>query len=164
METFSRNRYAQAGIDADFVQDNISFSVKNTLRGLHFQITNSQAKLVQCISGEIFDVAVDVRQGSPTFGQWTGVTLSDENHRQFFIPKGYAHGFCVLSETALFMYKCSDFYFPEDEGGVLWCDPEIGIDWPVETPIVSDKDAAFDRLSNQPEAKLPRLMPLRTEG
>lgn len=159
METFSRNRYVRAGVDVDFVQDNVSFSVKNTLRGLHFQIAKPQAKLVQCISGKIFDVAVDVRQGSPTFGKWMGVILSDENHRQFYIPRGYAHGFCVLSDTALFMYKCSDFYFPEDEGGVLWRDPEIGIDWPVQDPIVSDKDAAFDPLSKVPETKLPRLTP-----
>jgi dTDP-4-dehydrorhamnose 3,5-epimerase len=155
METFSRNRYVESGIKVDFVQDNLSFSVKGTLRGLHYQITRPQAKLVQCVSGKIFDVAVDVRKGSHTFGKWTGVELSEENNRQFFIPQGYAHGFCVLSETALFMYKCSDFYCPEDEGGVRWNDPEIGILWPVTEPIVSEKDAAFDRLSNLPKTKLP---------
>lgn len=159
METFSKNRYAETGIDIDFVQDNLSFSVKNTLRGLHFQVTHPQAKLVQCVSGEIFDVAVDVRPSSPFFGKWTAVVLSGENCRQFFIPRGFAHGFCVLSETALFMYKCSDFYCPEDEGGVSWQDPDIGIHWPITNPIVSEKDAAFERLAAIPKTKLPGLCP-----
>ncbi|MEZ4526945.1 MAG: dTDP-4-dehydrorhamnose reductase [Desulfobacterales bacterium] len=134
METFQENRYRESGIDRHFVQDNLSFSVRGTLRGLHYQIRHPQAKLVQAVSGEIFDVAVDIRPGSPTFGKWTGVILSDQNHRQLFIPEGFAHGFCVLSKTAHFLYKCSDFYAADDEGGILWFDPEIGIQWPVEHP------------------------------
>jgi dTDP-4-dehydrorhamnose 3,5-epimerase len=147
METYHRKRYREAGISHEFVQDNLSFSVKGTLRGLHFQMTRPQAKLVQVISGEIFDVAVDVRPDSPAMGQWVGVHLSSQSRRQLFIPEGFAHGFCVLSETALFMYKCSDFYAKNDEGGILWSDPAIGIQWPVENPIVSDKDACLPRLS-----------------
>ncbi len=147
METWHQTRYKNSAIDRAFVQDNISFSVRGTLRGLHFQITHPQAKLVQAISGEIFDVAVDIRGGSDTFGKWAGVILSGENRRQFFIPEGFAHGFCVLSETAHLFYKCSDFYKPKDEGGILWSDPRIGIDWPVDEPIVSDRDMAFPRRS-----------------
>jgi dTDP-4-dehydrorhamnose 3,5-epimerase len=118
-ETYQRERYAEAGITVEFVQDNISFSRQNTLRGLHYQHPGGQAKLVQVLEGEIFDVAVDVRYGSPTFGQWVGVTLSSEKQRQLYIPAGFAHGFCVMSPTALFMYKCSDYYAPQHEGGVL---------------------------------------------
>jgi dTDP-4-dehydrorhamnose 3,5-epimerase len=147
METYHQNRYRESEINRSFVQDNLSFSVKGTLRGLHFQVKRPQAKLVQVISGEIFDVAVDIRPSSPTFGKWIGVYLSDQNSRQVFIPEGFAHGFCVLSETAHFLYKCSDFYAPEDEGGILWSDPEIGIDWPVAAPIISDKDKRYPRLS-----------------
>ena len=155
METYNRNRYNASGINTTFVQDNLSYSLKNTLRGLHFQIKHPQAKLIQVISGEIFDVAVDLRSGSATFGKWTGIHLSDENKRQLFIPKGFAHGFCVLSEFALFYYKCSDFYAPEDEGGVIWSDPDIGIEWPVENPIISKKDNQFQKLSGLTAEKLP---------
>ena len=123
--------------------------------GLHFQIRCPQAKLVQVISGEIFDVAVDLRPGSPTFGDWAGVCLSEKNHRQLFIPEGFAHGFCVLSDTARFLYKCSAFYDPADEGGILWSDPDIGIDWPITDPLLSEKDAAFPRLANIPPDRLP---------
>ena len=126
-ETFQTNRYAEAGIRAPFVQDNLSRSVKHTLRGLHFQIARPQGKLVQVVDGEIFDVAVDIRSESPTFGKWEGVLLSGENLRQLYIPEGFAHGFCVLSDTALFSYKCTDFYAPGDEGGICWDDPELGI-------------------------------------
>ena len=146
METYSRDRYKEAGVVCDFVQDNLSYSVKGTLRGLHFQIKRPQAKLVQVITGEIFDVAVDIRPGSSTFGKWTGVYLSEKNKRQLFIPEGFAHGFCVISETAHFLYKCSDFYFQHDEGGIIWSDPDIGIDWPVKDPIVSEKDKQLPRL------------------
>ncbi|MDM8541807.1 dTDP-4-dehydrorhamnose 3,5-epimerase [Desulfococcaceae bacterium HSG9] len=150
METYNRKRYEQAGVkiseNGSFVQDNLSYSVRGTLRGLHFQKNKPQAKLVQVICGEIFDVAVDIRTGSPTFGQWIGVTLSEKNHRQMFVPEGFAHGFCVLSQTAHFLYKCSAFYDPEDEDGVLWSDPAIGIDWPVKTPIISPKDQKFVHL------------------
>jgi len=155
LESFQKQRYAKAGIDADFVQDNISFSVRHTLRGLHYQYPRGQAKLVQALRGEIFDVAVDIRHGSPTFGQWTGVTLSEQNCRQFYIPQGFAHGFCVLSETVLFMYKCSDYYAPEDEGGICWNDPQLGIHWPVETPILSDRDQAYTSLSRMAPDRLP---------
>lgn len=140
METFQAKRYLEAGIPAPFVQDNVSFSVRGTLRGLHFQIRHPQAKLVQALSGEIFDVMVDVRPGSPTFGQWEGFTLSDRNGHQLFIPEGFAHGFCVISETAHFLYKCNAYYCPEDEGGILWSDPDIGIQWPIADPIISPKD------------------------
>ena len=147
LETFNQNRYAEYGIARTFVQDNLSFSVKGTLRGLHFQNQHPQAKLVQAITGEVFDVAVDIRPGSDTFGRWEGIHLSDQNKRQLFIPEGFAHGFCVLSETAHFLYKCTDFYTPEDEGGIIWSDPDIAIDWPIKKPIVSDKDNQFPRLS-----------------
>ena len=155
METYNRRRYRQLGIDRDFVQDNLSFSVENTLRGLHYQIERPQAKLVQVISGEIFDVAVDLRPGSPNFGQWTGIHLSDRNRRQVFVPEGFAHGFCVLSKTALFSYKCSDFYAPEFERGIRWSDPDIAIHWPIRNAIVSDKDQAHPRLSECSSEHLP---------
>jgi dTDP-4-dehydrorhamnose 3,5-epimerase len=155
METYNQKRYNASGINPTFVQDNLSYSLKNTLRGLHFQIKHPQAKLIQVISGEIFDVAVDLRSGSATFGKWTGIHLSDENKRQMYIPKGFAHGFCVLSEFALFHYKCSDFYVPEDEGGLIWSDPDIGIEWPVENPIISEKDNQFQKLFDLTAEKLP---------
>lgn len=155
METYNQKRYNASGINPTFVQDNLSYSLKNTLRGLHFQIKHPQAKLIQVISGEIFDVAVDLRSGSATFGKWTGIHLSDENKRQMYIPKGFAHGFCVLSEFALFHYKCSDFYAPEDEGGLIWSDPDIGIEWPVENPIISEKDNQFQKLFDLTAEKLP---------
>ncbi len=146
METYNQNKYQKSGINRRFVQDNLSYSLRDTLRGLHFQIKHPQAKLVQVITGEIFDVAVDIRKGSPTFGKWTGVILSDQNKRQLFIPEGFAHGFCVLSETAHFLYKCSDFYAPDDEGGIIWSDPDIGIAWPVKNPVISEKDKRYQRL------------------
>lgn len=155
-ETFQAQRYAEAGIQCEFVQDNLSFSTKGTLRGLHFQINRAQAKLVYVISGEIFDVAVDLRPDSPTYKQWAGITLSQENRRQLFIPEGFAHGFCVVSETAYFAYKCSDYYTPEDEGGVLWSDPEIGIRWPIDTPIISPRDLGLPTLNALTPDKLPQ--------
>jgi dTDP-4-dehydrorhamnose 3,5-epimerase len=155
METYNRNRYNESGINTTFVQDNLSYSLKNTVRGLHFQVKHPQAKLIQVISGEIFDVAVDLRPGSATFGKWTGIHLSDENRRQVFIPEGFAHGFCVLSEFARFCYKCSDFYAPGDEGGIIWSDPDIGIEWPVENPIISEKDKQYHRLSRLTAEQLP---------
>ena len=147
LETFNQDRYTEYGITRTFVQDNLSFSVKGTLRGLHFQNQHPQAKLVQAITGEVFDVAVDIRPDSDTFGQWEGIYLSDQNKLQVFIPEGFAHGFCVLSETTHFLYKCTDFYFPEDEGGIIWSDPDIAIDWPIQSPIISDKDKRFPLLS-----------------
>ena len=130
VETWSRRDMEEAGFDIDFVQDNQSMSTKGVLRGLHYQIRHPQTKLVRVIQGEVFDVAVDIRKGSPTFGKWHGEILSAENHRQFLIPRGFAHGFLVLSDTAEFCYKCDDFYHPNDEGGIAWNDPEIGILWP----------------------------------
>ena len=154
-ETYHKARYKESGIPQIFIQDNLSSSVQNTLRGLHYQIKKPQAKIVQVIAGAIFDVAVDIRGGSPTFGKWAGVHLSEQNMRQLFIPEGFAHGFCVLSETALVTYKCSDFYHPEDEGGIIWSDPDIGIDWPVENPIISEKDMHYPRLAELSPGQLP---------
>ena len=150
METYQQKKYRESGIDPDFVQDNLSYSVRGTLRGLHYQCPHAQAKLVQVIAGEIFDVAVDIRMGSPTFGKWTGVHLSDKNKQQLYIPEGFAHGFCVISETAFFTYKCSDFYAPDSEWGILWSDPDIRIEWPIENPLLSDKDRKYPCLKDLP--------------
>ena len=148
MEAYSRDRYAEHGIPREFVQDNVSLSGRGTLRGLHLQHPSGQGKLCSVLEGEVFDVAVDVRVGSPTFGRWDGVLLSLENKRQLYVPPGFAHGFCVLSERALFSYKCTEFYSAPDEVGIVWDDPDIGIDWPIESPILSDKDAAAVALSD----------------
>ena len=139
METYKRPDFEKGGIDAEFVQDNQSSSTRGVLRGLHYQIDHPQAKLVRVVSGTVFDVAVDLRPGSKTYGKWTGAVLSAENNRQFFIPRGFAHGFLVLSEKAEFCYKCDDVYHPGDEGGLMWNDPQIGIEWP---PL--EGDGAFD--------------------
>ncbi len=155
METYHRKRYTLAGITTTFVQDNFSFSKQGTLRGLHYQYPNSQAKLVQVIYGEVFDVAVDICRGSPTFGKSEGVYLSGENKRQLFIPEGFAHGFVVLSERAFVLYKCSDFYTPEHERGVLWSDPDLSIDWSVKAPLISEKDSGYPRLKDIPPEQLP---------
>jgi len=141
LESFHAARYAEAGIPSSFVQDNHSRSAKGVLRGLHFQKQYPQGKLVYVTIGTVFDVAVDIRKDSPTFGQWVGVTLSADEHQQFYIPPGFAHGFCVLSDTADFHYKCTDYYHPEDEGSLRWDDPDIGIQWPLTDPILSTKDA-----------------------
>lgn len=144
-ETWQAARYSEAGIDGDFVQDNHSRSRQGILRGLHYQIQNPQGKLVRVTEGEVFDVAVDLRRSSATFGQWYGVTLSADNHRQFWVPPGFAHGFYVLSESADFVYKCTDYYAPEFERSLLWNDAGIGIDWPLvggQAPTLSQKDAA----------------------
>ena len=143
METYQAKEFAAAGIDTTFVQDNESRSTRGVLRGLHFQKQFPQSKLVRCIRGEVFDVAVDLREGSPTYGKWEGVLLSAENKRQFFIPKGFAHGFLVLSDEAEFVYKVDDFYHPNDEGGLMWNDPDIGVEWPIPEGFeikLSDKD------------------------
>ena len=146
METYSEKRYREIGIACTFVQDNLSFSTKGTLRGLHYQSPNAQAKLVQVIKGEVFDVVVDIRRESPSYGKWTSTLLSEENKRQLFVPEGFAHGFCVLSETALFSYKCSQFYAPDCEKGLLWSDPDLSIPWPISNPILSDKDKTYPML------------------
>ncbi len=155
METYHQARYRDAGIGPDFVQDNLSFSVAQTLRGLHYQHPHGQAKLVQVLQGAIYDVAVDIRRRSPTFGRWVAVELSAENRRQLFIPQGFAHGFCVLSRQAVVIYKCSDFYDPGCERGILWSDPGLAIPWPVQDPILSDKDSRYPCLSEIPAAHLP---------
>lgn len=155
LETYHRNRYQDVGITDIFVQDNLSFSTRNTLRGLHYQISRPQAKLVQVITGEVYDVAVDLRKESPTFGKWEGFHLDAQAHRQLFIPKGFAHGFCVMSESAHFLYKCSDVYTPGDEGGILWSDPELGIRWPVGNPIISPKDQQHPGFLEIPDHRLP---------
>jgi dTDP-4-dehydrorhamnose 3,5-epimerase len=145
-ESYHAARYAEAGIASEFVQDNVSRSVKGTLRGLHFQDPHPQGKLVYCARGAVFDVAVDIRKGSATFGEWFGAELSEDNHRQMWVPPGFAHGFCVLTDTADFFYKCTDFYHPEHDRGVAWDDPDIGVVWPVESPILSEKDRKLPRL------------------
>ncbi len=150
VETYQQKDFLEAGIDRVFVQDNQSSSHKGVLRGLHFQKEFPQAKLVRVFKGEVFDVAVDIRPGSETYGRWHGVILSGENKKQFFIPEGFAHGFYVLSDEAVFFYKCSDFYHPGDEGGLLWSDPGIGVEWPIpegETPLLSEKDKLWPCLA-----------------
>ncbi len=154
LETWNQRRYREAGLDLDFVQDNLSFSCRGTLRGLHFQNPNPQGKLLQVLQGEVFDVAVDLRRSSPTFGRWHGLVLSAENKRQFYVPPGFAHGFAVLSPTALFHYKCTQFYSQKDELAIRWNDPEIGIEWPIKEPLLSERDAKAVRLR---EAPLERL-------
>ena len=141
METWNQERYRASGVGVDFVQDNLSFSRSGTLRGLHYQKPKSQGKLVSVLLGEVYDVAVDIRRSSPTFGKWSGVVLSAENKRQFYLPPGFAHGFVVTSETALFHYKCTDYYSPQDERTIQWNDPDLGIRWPFDTPILSERDA-----------------------
>jgi dTDP-4-dehydrorhamnose 3,5-epimerase len=147
LETFQQRRFEATGLGGNFVQDNQSRSQRGTLRGLHFQLPRTQAKLVFVISGEIWDVAVDVRRSSPTFGQWYGVTLNETNHWQLYIPEGFAHGFCVLSETADVIYKCTDYYAPECEKSLRWDDPDLAIPWPVTNPLLSPKDQQGKRLA-----------------
>lgn len=142
-ESYHAERYAHAGIPPTFVQDNHSSSTNGTIRGLHFQRRRPQGKLMRVIRGAVFDVAVDIRRGSPAFSRWVGVELSAENKRQLFIPAGFAHGFCVISEVAEVEYKCTDFYAPDDQHGVLWSDPTIGIRWPAREPILSESDRAY---------------------
>ena len=158
LETFHQDRYEAVGITTTFVQDNHSRSSKGVLRGLHYQLKKAQDKLIYVVRGEIFDVAVDIRRGSPTFGKWTGAILSEKNKSQLFIPKGFAHGFYVLSETADVVYKCTDMYDPTDDYGIFWNDPAIGIQWPLEgEPAVSQKDQNNLRLEEMADDKLPVL-------
>ena len=154
LETWNARLYRECGLDAQFVQDNLSFSRRGTLRGLHFQNPTRQGKLVSVLQGEVFDVAVDIRRSSPTFGRWHGVTLSGEDKRQFYIPPGFAHGFLVLSETAMFHYKCTDFYSPQDELAIRWDDPALGIQWPVKEPLLSEKDGKAPLLQDLPPERL----------
>lgn len=155
MESYNRNSFIEAGLTMEFVQDNESKSSKGVLRGMHFQTKHTQGKLVRATQGEVYDVAVDLRSGSPTYGQWEGVLLSAENKRQFYVPEGFAHGFLVLSDEAVFNYKCTDFYAPEYDSGLLWNDPEVGIEWPLEgidKILLSDKDKVQKTLK---ELKVP---------
>jgi len=154
-ETYQAKRYADAGIAATFVQDNGSRSVRGTLRGLHYQLRHPQAKLVWVTRGEVFDVVVDIRRGSPTFGRWFGMTLAGDRPQQVYIPTGFAHGFCVLSEFADFAYKCSDYYVPDDEYGIMWNDPDLDIQWPIAEPLLSDKDRGYPTLNAAPRHDLP---------
>lgn len=155
METFRVNTYEDAGIAGPFVQDNFSRSQHNVLRGLHYQSRYPQGKLVQVMCGEVFDVAVDIRRGSPTFAQWTGTILSEDNNRQMYIPPGFAHGFLVQSKTADFLYKCTDYYHPEDEAGIFWADPTINVGWPNKEPVLSAKDSQLPGLASIPDDQLP---------
>lgn len=155
MEVYHAARYRDLGLDVDFVQDNLSRSRRNVVRGLHFQRRHPQGKLIHVVRGTIYDVAVDLRPGSDTFGQHLGVELSDANHRQLWVPPGFAHGFCVLSEWADVLYKCTDVYHPDDEGGLLWNDPALGIEWTVSEPILSERDRQHPPLA----ALLPEQLP-----
>jgi len=156
METYRQNVLAEAGIRESFVQDNHSRSSRGVLRGLHYQLNRPQAKLCRVVQGEVLDIAVDIRVGSPTFGKWISAVLSAENRAQLFIPRGFAHGFVVHSDTADFLYKCSDYFDAADDRGVLWNDPEIGIDWQTPSPLLSDKDQRYLPLAQIPQDQLPR--------
>lgn len=157
LETWRSTQYEDAGIKGPFVQDNVSFSKKGILRGLHYQYPQSQGKLVQVLSGSVTDVAVDIRTGSPTFGRWISEVISDMNHKQVYIPPGFAHGYCVTSETALFLYKCTDFYNPETEHGIIWNDPDLDINWSATEPVLSSKDAKYPKLKDISPDKLPHF-------
>jgi dTDP-4-dehydrorhamnose 3,5-epimerase len=157
METYHRQHFNEHGIVDFFVQDNHSRSARGTLRGLHYQLCHPQAKLCRVIEGEAFDVAVDIRLGSPHFGKWTSVILSDKAHNQLYVPAGFAHGFLALSDAVQFLYKCSDFYDPADEHGVAWNDPNLNISWGIDSPQVSEKDAKYSSLAAIPPELLPRF-------
>jgi dTDP-4-dehydrorhamnose 3,5-epimerase len=158
-QSYNRRTLEALGITGAFVQDNHSRSVRGTLRGLHFQVRRPQAKLCRVVQGEVLDVAVDVRRGSPTFGRWTSVLLSADNKRQVYLPRGFAHGFVVLSGTAEFLYKCDELYDPDDQGAIAWDDPDIGIDWGIVVPLLSEKDRANPRLRELAPERLPAYVP-----
>lgn len=158
LETYQKKQYKDAGIHYDFVQDNHSRSKKNTLRGLHYQLDKMQGKLVRVSNGSVYDVAVDMREGSPTYKEYVSFILSDENQYQLYIPPGFAHGFCVISDNADFEYKCTEFYNPNSEVGIMWNDPDLGIDWPVSDPIVSDKDNKNFSISEIPNNLIPKYL------
>jgi dTDP-4-dehydrorhamnose 3,5-epimerase len=153
-ELYHAKKYGDAGIPEQFVQDNVSCSLRGSLRGLHYQLWSPQGKLVTVLDGRVFDVAVDVRRGSPTFGRWLGVELSSANRRQLYIPPGFAHGFCALSESVWLSYKCTEFYAPADERGIIWNDPTLKIAWPIDKPLLSDKDRSYKTLKEM-TAELP---------
>lgn len=164
LESWNQARYAGLGIGVRLVQDNLSYSRRGVLRGLHFQEPYGQGKLLSVAHGEVFDVAVDIRVGSPTFGQWEGFTLSAENGRQLYVPPGFAHGFQAVSEDALFTYRCTEYYHPRAEHALLWNDPDIGIDWPLKSPLVSEKDRAGRLLREIPPEHLPQFDDAATAG
>jgi len=157
MELHHENRYRNVGIPEKFVQDNLSFSAKNVVRGLHYQLKKPQGKLVSVLRGKAFDVVVDIRLGSPNFGQWASFELSDENHQQVYVPPGFAHGYCALTDEVIFHYKCTNYYQPEDEFSLLWSDAELGIEWPLkpDQAVISSKDAAALSLSATSRKNLP---------
>lgn len=157
-ESYNEAKYREAGIDRRFVQSNVSRSARGVLRGLHYQWPHPQGKLVSVLEGEVYDVAVDIRRGSPTFGQSAGVMLTAENHRHFWIPEGFAHGFCVVSEHATFAYQCTDLYDAKADGSIRWDDPAVGIDWPVSEPLLSDKDRKAPLLAEVAEGRLPEYV------
>lgn len=159
MESWQQQRYQAAGIEPDFVQSNVSQSQRGVLRGLHFQNPKPQGKLVYVLAGEVFDVAVDIRRGSPTFGQYESIILSAENHRQFYVPEGFAHGFCVLSESATFCYMCTNYYDASADASLLWSDEALNIDWPLDSPVLSEKDSKALTLKEFDQAKLPVYQP-----
>jgi dTDP-4-dehydrorhamnose 3,5-epimerase len=156
-ESYHQARFAELGIQDQFVQDNHSSSARNVLRGLHYQVNAPQAKLCRVAEGEVFDVAVDVRLGSPTFGKWIGVLLSAERHNLIYIPAGFAHGFLARSDNVQFLYKCSSYYDPSDDRGIIWNDPTLNIDWKIRSPLLSNKDQDLPRLAEVPPAQLPRF-------
>ena len=158
-ESYNEAKYREVGIDRRFVQSNVSRSAKGVLRGLHYQWPNPQGKLVSVLEGEVYDVAVDIRRGSPTFGRWAGVMLTADNHRHFWIPEGFAHGFCVVSEFATFSYQCTALYDREGDAGIRWNDADIGIDWPVSAPLLSEKDTRAPFLKDVPADRLPAFIP-----
>lgn len=158
-ESYNEAKFREAHIDRKFVQSNVSRSARGVLRGLHYQWPHPQGKLVSVLEGEVYDVAVDIRRASPTFGQWTGVMLTAENHRHFWIPEGFAHGFCVVSEFATFSYQCTDLYDAQADGGVRWDDPAIGIDWPISAPLLSEKDSKAPLLADVSPNRLPEYRP-----
>jgi len=159
LETYHRVRYATLGIADSFVQDNHSSSIQGTLRGLHYQLRHPQAKLCRVVEGEALDIVVDIRLGSPHFGKWTSVVLSQDGQNQIYVPAGFAHGFLALTETVQFVYKCSDFYDASDDRGILWSDPDLGIRWDIANPLVSEKDSHHPRLREVPEELLPKFNP-----
>jgi len=158
LETYHQRKFAELGITTTFVQDNHSCSAKNTLRGLHYQLRRPQAKLCRVVEGEALDVAVDIRVGSPTFGKWASVLLSAREHNEIYIPAGFAHGFLALTDTVQFLYKCSDFYDPAGEHGIIWSDPDVGIEWGVANPLISEKDSNYSRLADMARELLPRYL------
>ena len=158
-ESYNEKTFRDAGIERRFVQSNVSRSSRGVLRGLHYQWPHPQGKLVSVLEGEVYDVAVDIRRGSPTFGKWAAAMLTADNHRHFWIPEGFAHGFCVVSDSATFSYQCTDLYSPMADGGIRWDDPAIGIDWPISSPVLSDKDAKAPSLAELAFERLPEYLP-----